>query len=214
MTPGGSIDGRRVASRAENVAQASALRREGLEVKAIAERMGVHFKTVYEWLEDPMNLRSNARKRVAERAAIARRACERCGGSVGSVTAKVCSACVLAVADERAAEIAALREEGLTNLEIEQVLGLSFNGAAVALSRAKLRRGFAVPRSPYWNRKGQSMQQVAMDSMRRDLERSRATLEQKEAQLDELRTYINGLEAAISAFEKIAGSTNGKLAAA
>jgi hypothetical protein len=60
--------------RAENVAEASRLRQQGLLLREIGARLGVSAKTVHTWLSDPEGSKARERKRRY------RAVCVDCGG--------------------------------------------------------------------------------------------------------------------------------------
>lgn len=198
--------------RHENVEEALELRADGLglTIKEIADRMGVNYKTVYEWLEDPAGERSNGRKRRSERAAIEARRCEKCGGVVGSLTSVLCSTCHAKQFEPRRAEILALRADGVTNREIDQRLGLPYNAAAITISRCRA-KGVVVNRSPYRERgkDKNGMNQAARKSLERDRERTAALIEERKRELHDLEAYLGGIDAALAAFAAAMGSVNG-----
>lgn len=80
--------------------------------------------------------------------------CSQCGGRTSDRRVKLCGPCrkeqQADAFKSKAQYFIELREEGLTNAEIERRDGLKFNTVAVHLSRAKKRYGMDVPRSPYF----------------------------------------------------------------
>jgi hypothetical protein len=98
----------------------------------------------------------NARKRKHENAE--RRPCPNCGQPMGKGSRypskghwTKCEACRQDAGYHRAVQFISMREKGLTNIEIERRLGLSYNTVAVTLNRAS-RYGLTVPAPPYWLR--------------------------------------------------------------
>jgi transposase len=138
-------------TRAQNVAEAQEMRAAGVAVKEIAARMGVHWKTVYEWLADPSGERSSSRKRADDARAIAQRACSECGGPVGTRRAGRCDPCFRRHLAERRAVVLALRNEGLMNVEIADRLGTTQQAVANILCRER-KLGAPVRPTPYWER--------------------------------------------------------------
>lgn len=137
--------------RSENVRRALELRAQSMPVKQIAAEMGVYYKTVYEWLEDPTGERSNARKRAEEARDIAARSCSACGGRIGSRRAAVCDDCRQRHLSDRRAAIIALRNEGLLNTEIAARLQTTVASVANVLCRER-KSNAGIKSSPYRER--------------------------------------------------------------
>lgn len=153
--------------RAQLRVEAKKLRRKGLSYKKIGQRLGISKTTVREYLTGKVSIRSKAWKEAnpdrcreyeAKRNPYKREweegECEQCGGPIADFRRSApCHECRLDE-HERAFKAKArryirLREEGLSNPEIESHLELPYNTVAGTLSFAR-KRGMDVPRSPFF----------------------------------------------------------------
>jgi len=139
----------------ERVARAKELREQGLTYREVAERLDLKQpKNAWEWVNSEavqnQNRKASGRKREWEAGE-----CSQCGGRISDYRRhELCRPC----SDEQKADefkakaqyYIKLREEGLTNAEIERRDGLSYNTVAVHLYRAKKRFGITAPRCPYF----------------------------------------------------------------
>lgn len=108
------------------------------------------------WRErNPEKVREENKRRNPYKRAWAEGECSECGGRIADYRrSEVCLDCRLDESERKfkakARRFIELREEGLSNVEIESLEGLPDNTVAVHLYRAKKRYGIDVPRSPYF----------------------------------------------------------------
>jgi len=158
-------------SREQNIAKARELREQGLVLREIGERLGVHQVTVWQWL-NPGKTRDKQRKDAAKRGPAKRQwerdnraGCPQCGSEMGQGSRSPskrfdrCAACRRTNARSRWGRLISLREQGLTNREIASATGTTAAAVASTLYTAG-QHGFEVPPPPYWSR-GKSSGQVA-----------------------------------------------------
>lgn len=150
-------------TREQKIEKARELRERDWTYAQIGIRLGVTGSCVHGWLKPEWlaekRRRSNAKRHEAKRQweRDNRAACPQCGAPMGqgsrcpSARPELCRDCVQENARRKQLQYIDLREEGLTNREIEERLGLPFNTVANALAKAR-RDGLRVAPSPYWNR--------------------------------------------------------------
>ena len=144
-------------TRAEKVAQAKALRDEGLLLREIAERLGLSSaRRAHELLYDPDESNVRARKQKAGGA------CVDCGEPTAYDVGRPYERCRQCALDrmartrrsqrvQRGLRMIALRHEGLLNHEIAARCDCSPAAVAGLLCRMA-RDGYEVPPPPYWSR--------------------------------------------------------------
>lgn len=150
---------RRAALRVE----AKKLRRKGLSYEEIGQRLGISKATVCEYLTgkisawkeaNPDRCREYEAKRNPYKREWEEGECEQCGGRIADFRrAALCHECRLDEHERafkaKARRFVELREEGLSNPEIESHLELPYNTVASTLADAR-KRGMNVPRSSYF----------------------------------------------------------------